>query len=75
MDNNLIKAQKAFEANVIDEQTFGRIKEYNIRLSQNNVPVIYNLRHLRKNLHMLCFYKTPYPQSTSVLKLPYSVPL
>ena len=48
MDNSLIKAQKAFEANVIDEQTFDRIKEYNIRLSQNNVPVIYNLRHLRK---------------------------
>ena len=48
MDNNLIKAQNAFEANVIDEQTFDRIKEYNIRLSQNNVPVIYNLRHLRK---------------------------
>ena len=48
MDNNLFKAQKAFEANVIDEQTFDRIKEYNIRLSQNNVPVIYNLRHLRK---------------------------
>lgn len=50
--NNLFKAQKAVAANVIDEQTFQRIKEYNERLSQNNVPVIYNLRHLRKILRI-----------------------
>ena len=48
MNSNLIKVQKALDANVIDDKTFQKIKEYTERLSQNNVPVIYNLRHVRK---------------------------
>jgi len=50
MNNNLIKVQKALDANVIDDQFFQKIKEYTERLSENNIPVIYNLRHLRKIL-------------------------
>ena len=48
MNSNLIRLQKALDANVIDDKTFQKIKEYTERLSQNNVPVIYNLRHVRK---------------------------
>ena len=48
MNSNLIRVQKALDANVIDDKTFQKIKEYTERLSQNNVPVIYNLRHVRK---------------------------
>lgn len=36
--------------NIIDEQTSALLKEYNERLQSNNVPIIYNLRHLRKIL-------------------------
>ncbi len=48
MNSNLIKAQKALEANIIDNQVFQNIKEYDERLTRNNIPVIFNLRHLRK---------------------------
>ncbi|MCI9407019.1 MAG: RNA-directed DNA polymerase [Clostridia bacterium] len=38
----------AFEKNLISAETASLLKEYNERLRQNNVPIIYNLRHLRK---------------------------
>lgn len=36
--------------NVIDKETALLLKEYNERLQSNDVPIIYNLRHLRKIL-------------------------
>ncbi len=42
----------ALEKNIIDNETKVLIEEYNERLTQNNVPIIYNLRHLRKLLHI-----------------------
>ncbi len=35
---------------IIDEENAGLLKEYNERLQSKNVPIIYNLRHLRKIL-------------------------
>lgn len=43
LDNAIIK-------NLISEQDALLIKEYNKRLQENNMPIIYNLRHLRKIL-------------------------
>lgn len=35
---------------IIDDETAALLKEYNERLQNNNVPIIYNLRHLRRIL-------------------------
>lgn len=40
----------AIDKGLIDSETKELIEEYNERLIDNNVPVIYNLRHLRKIL-------------------------
>lgn len=42
----------AVENNLISITTKERIEEYSDRLCQNNIPVIFNLRHLRKILHI-----------------------
>lgn len=42
----------ALEKGLIDKNTEMLIKEYDERLTQNNVPIIYNLRHLRKILNI-----------------------
>lgn len=42
----------AFEKGVISEVAKDRLLEYNARLTSNNVPIIYNLRHLRKLLQI-----------------------
>lgn len=42
--------EKAYEAGIINEQDKILIEEYNNRLRENNVPIIYNLRHLRQLL-------------------------
>lgn len=42
--------EKAYQAGVITEEEKRLIEEYNQRLTDNNVPVIYNLRHLRQLL-------------------------
>lgn len=42
--------QHAYEIGYINEEDKLRIEEYNQRLSENGVPIIYNLRHLRKLL-------------------------
>ena len=42
----------ALEKGLIDKNTERLIKEYDERLTQNNVPIIYNLRHLRKILNI-----------------------
>ena len=39
--------QKAYETGYISEEDKALIEEYNQRLTQNGVPIIYNLRHLR----------------------------
>lgn len=41
---------EALEKGVISQDTYDRIEEYRKRLKDNHVPVIYNLRHLRKIL-------------------------
>ena len=40
--------QKACETGYISEEEKSLIEEYNQRLTENGVPIIYNLRHLRK---------------------------
>lgn len=40
----------ALDKELIDVETKQLIQEYDERLTQNNVPIIYNLRHLRKLL-------------------------
>ena len=40
----------ALDKGLIDFETKELIEEYNERLIENNVPIIYNLRHLRKFL-------------------------
>lgn len=40
----------ALDHNVIDDEAAALLKEYNERLQSNDVPIIYNLRHLRKIL-------------------------
>ena len=47
-----VDLEYALEKNIIDDETKALIIEYNERLAQNNVPIIYNLRHLRKLLHI-----------------------
>ena len=42
------KLIEAFQKGVISEETLNRILEYSERLTSNNIPIIYNLRHLRK---------------------------
>lgn len=42
----------ALNKKIIDEDTKVLIEEYDQRLQENNVPVIYNLRHLRKLLQI-----------------------
>lgn len=42
--------EKAYQAGVITEEEKRLIEEYNQRLTDNNVPVIYNLKHLRQLL-------------------------
>ena len=42
--------EKAFQVGLITEEEKGLIEEYNKRLTDNNVPIIYNLRHLRQLL-------------------------
>lgn len=49
MNNNL---EYLLQKKVITENGKVVIEEYNKRLTQNNVPVIYNLRHLRKILRI-----------------------
>ena len=46
MDN----VEKAFQSGLITEEERDLINEYNKRLNDNNVPIIYNLRHLRQLL-------------------------
>ena len=40
----------ALDNHLINDETALLLKEYNERLQSNNVPIIYNLRHLRKIL-------------------------
>ena len=42
--------ERAYQAGVITEKEKELIEEYNQRLTENNVPTIYNLRHLRQLL-------------------------
>lgn len=42
--------QKAYEIGYISEEEKSLIEEYNQRLTENGVPIIYNLRHLRQLL-------------------------
>lgn len=42
--------EKAFQVGLITEEEKNLIEEYNKRLTDNNVPIIYNLRHLRQLL-------------------------
>lgn len=42
--------QRAYEIGYISKEDKELIEEYNCRLSKNGVPIIYNLRHLRKIL-------------------------
>ena len=42
--------KRALESGFITEEEKLLIEEYNQRLADNNVPVIYNLRHLRQLL-------------------------
>lgn len=46
MDNNFL--QVAHKSGVINQETYNRIVEYRQLLEKNNVPIIYNLRHIRK---------------------------
>lgn len=48
MENKYL--QTALLQGVLTQDTYDRIIEYRRRLEENNVPVIYNLRHLRKIL-------------------------
>lgn len=48
MDN----LQIALQRGVITQETYDNIVSYRQRLNDNNVPVIYNLRHLRKILRI-----------------------
>lgn len=40
--------QNALQQGVVTQEVYDRIAEYKQRLNDNDVPVIYNLRHLRK---------------------------
>ena len=47
---NTKELQKAYESGYITQDDMKLIEEYNQRLLSNNVPIIYNLRHLRQLL-------------------------
>ena len=49
-DNTMEHIEHAFRSGFITEEDKRRLEEYNQRLADNNVPVIYNLRHLRQLL-------------------------
>lgn len=42
--------QRAYEIGYINNEEKALIEEYNLRLTENGVPIIYNLRHLRQLL-------------------------
>ena len=42
------KINDLFDKEIIDDETFQNILSYTKRLQDNNIPVIYNLRHVRK---------------------------
>ena len=42
------KINDLFNKEIIDDETFQNILSYTKRLQDNNIPVIYNLRHVRK---------------------------
>ena len=42
------RIKNALQAGIIDIESYNRIILYRERLISNNVPVIYNLRHVRK---------------------------
>lgn len=44
------KIDNALQKGIISAETANELKEYNDRLTRNNMPIIYNLRHLRKIL-------------------------
>lgn len=44
------KIDYALEKGIISVDTANELKEYNDKLTRNNMPIIYNLRHLRKIL-------------------------
>lgn len=46
------RLKKAVEQGIVSHKTADAIKVYNYRLNQNNMPIIYNLRHLRKILNI-----------------------
>ena len=46
MDNQKLIIAK--DQNIITEETLAAIISYRERLIDNNIPVIYNLRHIRK---------------------------
>lgn len=46
------RLEKAVEQGIVSHKTADAIKVYNYRLNQNNMPIIYNLRHLRKILNI-----------------------
>ena len=45
---NKLELENAVQKGVISEESKERILNYAARLQENNVPVIFNLRHLRK---------------------------
>jgi len=49
-DNTMEHIEQAFRSGFITEEDKQLLEEYNQRLTDNNVPVIYNLRHLRQLL-------------------------
>ena len=50
MENKYL--QTALQQGVLTQDTYDRIIGYRRRLEENNVPVIYNLRHVRKILRI-----------------------
>lgn len=44
------KIDNALQKGIISAETANELKEYNDRLTRNKMPIIYNLRHLRKIL-------------------------
>lgn len=47
-EEQLIKLVEAKESNIISEETFCKISAYRNVLQEKGLPIIYNLRHLRK---------------------------
>ena len=50
--NEIENIDKNFEKNIINDEQKRLLKEYVTRLRSNNIPIIYNLRHLRKLLQI-----------------------